>query len=153
MLVLMPIPRVHAVEEMGWQSEDPISFFQALLPTYSFTVCRTHHFSMPHLLPHKSMTAFHRWELPYTSTNYFHLFNFKQLQDIYPECQEHRETLRQACECFAIVESEKLMFLKWNSLPSSRQSHTSVCMLAAHTTEMTHPVLKEPVCYTERENT
>lgn len=34
MLVLMPILRVHAVEEMGWQSEHPISFFQALLPTY-----------------------------------------------------------------------------------------------------------------------
>lgn len=72
MLVLMPIPRVRAVEEMGWQSEDPISFFQALLPTYYFIICRTFHFSMPHLLSHKSVSDFHRWELPYTSTNYFH---------------------------------------------------------------------------------
>lgn len=108
----MPIPRAHAVEEMGWQSEDPISFFQALLPTYYFTVGKTLHFSMLHLLPRKSVTAFHRRELPYTSTNYFHLFNFKQLQDIYPECQEHRETLRQAWECSAITESKFSMFLK-----------------------------------------
>lgn len=72
MLVLMPIPRVHAVEEMGWESEDPISFFQPLLPTYYFIICRTFNFSMPHLLPHDSVSEFHRWELPYTSTNYFH---------------------------------------------------------------------------------
>jgi len=104
MLVLMPIPRAHVVEEIGWRPEDPISFFQALLPTYYFTACRTFHFSMPHLLPHKSVTALHRWELPYTSTNYFHLFNFKQLQDIYPECQEQRETLRPAWECSTIKE-------------------------------------------------
>lgn len=54
MLLLMPIPRAHAVEEMGWQSEDPISFFQGLLPTYYFTVWRTLHFSMLHLLLHKA---------------------------------------------------------------------------------------------------
>lgn len=72
MLVLMPIPRVRAVEEIGWQSEDPISFFQALLPTYYFIICRTFNFSMPHLLPHNSVSEFHRWELPYTSTNYFY---------------------------------------------------------------------------------
>lgn len=54
MLLLMPIPRAHAVEEMGWQSEDPISFFQGLLPTYCFTVWGTLHFSMLHLLLHKA---------------------------------------------------------------------------------------------------
>lgn len=72
MLALIPILRVHAVEEMGWQSEDPISFFQALLPTYYFIICRTFNFSIPHLLPYNSMSEFHRWESPYTSTNYFH---------------------------------------------------------------------------------
>lgn len=107
MLVLMPIPRAHAVKEMGWQSEDPISFFQALLPAYYFTIHGTLHFSVSHLLLHKSVTAFHGWELPYTSTNYFHLFNFKQLQDIYPEWQELRETLRQVLECSGIMESKE----------------------------------------------
>lgn len=33
MLVLMSMPRDHAVEKMGGQYEDPISIFQELLPT------------------------------------------------------------------------------------------------------------------------
>lgn len=55
MLVLMSMLRDHAVEKMGGQSEDPISIFQVLLPTYCFTICKPFHFPMPHLHCHKNM--------------------------------------------------------------------------------------------------
>lgn len=143
MLVLMPMPRAHAVEDMGWQSEDPISFLQALLPIGYFTIHRTLHFSMPHLLPHKSMTAFHRWELPYTSTNCFHLFNFKQLQDIYSECQEHRGTLgRSGVICHHREQGVNVPEVNQTRPSSFSPSHTSISTLGTRTTEMTYTVLK-----------
>lgn len=81
MLVLMSIMRDHAVEKMGWQSEDLISIFHVLLPTYYFTICKPLHFSMSHLLPHKSMTRIpadenYHTQVP-TICTYSFLFSFR----------------------------------------------------------------------------